>query len=216
MCRSIHLWSVAVLLVGMVFGCKPQSEDTATQKPAATPDPVATLDALRRCHQSRQYRQLEPLVVADRRNELVEALMGVDQLLAANRRLKELVAERIGTETVPWWDLSLIENGLGPFSRDIDVVASRVDELHARVTIQVAKRVPLLHIEFAREPAGSWRYIPDAPISGMGQRLRELARSLDSLADQIRNNGVTPEQFERRFRQQVLPLLQAIGETDDE
>ncbi|HUW81395.1 MAG TPA: hypothetical protein VMZ31_01210 [Phycisphaerae bacterium] len=216
MCRSIGLWPGALLLIVMALGCEPKSQDRRPQQPAAPPDPVAVLRDLRRCHHARQYRQMERLVVEGRRNELIDALMGVDQLLAANRRLKELVAERIGPEAAPWWDLSLIENGLGPFSRDVDVVAVQVDGPHASVTIQVAQRVPLLEMEFVREPPGPWRYVPDPPIPGMAEQLRELARNLDSLADQLKDSTTTPEQFERSFRRQVLPLLRSLGQMDDE
>ena len=216
MCRSIGLWLGALLLIVMALGCEPKSQDKAPQQPAAGADPVAALRDLRRCHHARQYRQMEGLVVEDRRNELIDALMGVDQLLAANRRLKELVAERIGPEAAPWWDLSLIENGLGPFSRDVEVVAVQVDESHASVTIQVAKRVPLLEMAFVREPPGPWRYVPDPPIPGMAEQLRDLARNLDSLAEQLTDSTTTPEQFERSFRRQVLPLLRSLGQMDDE
>jgi hypothetical protein len=159
---------------------------------------------------------MEGLVVEDRRDELIDALMGVDQLLAANRRLKELVNERIGADAAPWWDLSLLENGLGPFSRDVDVVTVEMDKSDATLTIQVAKRVPLLEVAFVRDPPGRWRYVPDPPIPGMAEQLRELARNLDSLADQLTDSPMTPEQFERRFRQQVLPLLQSLGRMADE
>jgi hypothetical protein len=159
---------------------------------------------------------MEGLVVEDRRDELIDALLGVDQLLAANRRLKELVQERIGAEAAPWWDLSSVENGLGPFSRDVEVVIVQVDESHASLTIQVAKRVPLMEVEFVRQPPGPWRYVPDPPIPGMAEQLRELARNLDSLAEQLTDSAMTPEQFERGFRRQVLPLLQSLGRMADE
>jgi len=216
MYRSIGLWPGALLLAVLALGCEHKSQDRTSQQPAAPPDPVAVLHDLRRCHQARQYREMEGLVVEDRCDELIDALMGVDQLLAANRRLKELVEERIGAEAAPWWDLSLIENGLGPFSRDVDVVTVEVDESHASLAIQVTKRVPLLEVAFVRDPPGPWRYLPDPPIPGMAEQLRELARNLDSLAEQLTDSAMTPEQFDRGFRRQVLPLLQSLGRMADE
>jgi hypothetical protein len=69
---------------------------------------------------------------------------------------------------------------------------------------------------FVRDPPGPWQYMPDPPIPGMVEQLRELARNLDSLADQLKDSPTTPEQFERSFRRQVLPLLQSFGQMGDE
>jgi hypothetical protein len=198
------LW---ILLAGAA--CRP---DQPTATTASSPaDPVATLQAIRQWHRARQYRLIEQYVVPDRRAHLVDTLVAVDQVLAADRRLRDVLGSQFGPEAALWLDLSFLEFRLGPFSRQVTVVQSRSHDRGATVTIQIADRVPLVDVAFVQNDAGRWQYQPDEPIPDMPKLLGRLAGALDALADEMSSPGATAEQLERSCKERIIPLIQALG-----
>ncbi|MFQ6047880.1 MAG: hypothetical protein ACE5K7_00765, partial [Phycisphaerae bacterium] len=135
------------LMVALMCGCDRRQPPVS---PAAIGPvlntPVETLRALRRWQANKQYRLMEPYIVPESRAELIDTLMAVDRVLAANARLHQLARQRFGPGVMLWPELSSLRQSLGPFSRRIKVIDSRQDRRQAIVMLQVGNRVPLLQV----------------------------------------------------------------------
>jgi len=213
--RVINICMVVLVGLAIVAGCRRQVPDSAAAQGASPADAADTLRSIRQWYQAGQYRLIEPYVVAERRTQLVDTLMAVDQVLSASRRLQKLVSDQLGVDIAQAWDLSHLQYSIGPFSRDVKVIRSQQQGGRATVVIQVAQRIPLLDVQFVRDQAGLWQYAPDDPVTGLPDGLRQLARSLNDLADELAKTRLTRQQFKQRFDRQVLPRIDALGELSD-
>jgi hypothetical protein len=199
--------AVAVAVFGM-HGCGGESSTS----PA---DPADVLRKMRQQYEAGRYRLIEPYIAAERRVQLVDTLIAVDQVLVANRRLQSVVTEHYGPGAALVWDLGELEYHVGPFSRNAQIIRSEKRGQKATVVIQIAERIPLQDIHFVQNKEGGWQYLPDQPIEGMPAGLRRLARKMDELSETLQGGEVTQNQFEQRYRTEVLPLMDALGDSKD-
>jgi len=213
--RVVNICLVVLVGLAVVAGCRRRAPDSAGAQDASPADPADTLRSIRQWYQAGQYRLIEPYVVAERRTQLVDTLMAVDQVLGASRRLREVVSDQLGVDAAHAWDLSSLQYSMGPFSRDVEIIRSQQQDGRATVVIQVAQRIPLLDVQFVQEQGGRWQYAPDDPITGLSDGLRKLARSLNDLADDLVKTRLTRPQFKQRFDRQVLPRIDALAELSD-
>lgn len=110
----------------------------------------------------------------DQRFAVVELVQAVDRLAWANEALQAAVTEHIGRASASTFDRSQVANIIGVFSKDVEVIAERVEGDKAVVTIQVGRKVPLDEVDLTRHE-GRWLIQTDTPIPGVAAELRKLA-----------------------------------------
>ncbi len=174
---------------------------------ADDPDaPARLLLHLRDLRQQHGYKDMESLVDPARVGVMVDGLMAVDRLLQEGDLLRRTAEEKVGPTAAVVCDVSGLAAYLGPFSRDVQVVSTRIDGDTAIVAYQVGQRVPVERAEFRRD-GGAWRYMPDEPDEALPRLLARLADRVAVLRRQA-EDGVNSEQaFIDEFVAQVVSPL---------
>ncbi len=176
---------------------------------AAADDPDAPAHLLLRLRDLRQqhgYKDMESLVDAGRVGVMVDGLMAVDRLLQEGELLRRTAEEKVGPTAAVVCDISGLAAYLGPFSRDVRVVSSRIEGDTAIVTYQVGERVPVERAEF-RRANGAWRYMPDEPDDVLPRLLARMADRMAALRRQAEEGVHTEQAFIDEFAAQVITPL---------
>ncbi len=179
-----------------------------------SPEAPARLFArLRELHQQHGYKEMESLIDPGRCTVLVDTLMAVDGFMQAAARLHD-VTERLGPTAAVVCDISSLADYLGPFSRNVQIVATRIEGDTAFVVYQVGSRVPVERAEM-RWSSGRWRYVPDEPDYELPRLLEKLAERLDDLRGEADAGAYTEQTFIDEYTRQVLTPLRAHLLEDD-
>lgn len=191
LCRTcaVTLVAVAAPLLG---GCTRAPTPAAARAPTSAISPRDTLVRLIELRVARQYRELTPLVVPGRGDDVVQFLMAVDDFLAANHRLCDWLRDHVGLGLSQIIDQSYVADDLalyagedlGLFSRQVELLDVAVEAEQATIAFTIAERLPARHARL-RKSEGVWRYDPGPRFSDdLPTAFHELARGLESvLAD---------------------------------
>jgi hypothetical protein len=192
----------------------PQRSEASVERqpgPAVRPavqSPAETALLLQALHQQRDYAAIAPLIVADRRGASLDLLMTIDDVLSANDELQEAVRGVYGSTVSGLWDLSAVENNLGPFSARVVVINQSFKGDSAIVTLQEGDNVPLAraHFDWAED---RWQYRPEVTPAQILPELDILARILRDLAGEAKG-GLSFEACFDAFAQRVFPQMHRI------
>jgi hypothetical protein len=216
--RACLLW-VAILPLLSGFTCqsgnsRPVMADS--DLPSGPPKSLReTFDHLRDAYQRRAYLALRPYMDPAHRDQAIDMLLAVDNLLAANSAVLK-VLECVSPQTPrARLDISgVITANLEIFSKEVEVLSQHEDREAGRatLTIEIAGTPPPVDVHF-RLREGHWVYVPgSAGGAEMIQALRELTKALERVARSLAVSGnASPEQALKEYQLFVLPKLRAMA-----
>jgi hypothetical protein len=209
-----HIGRQLALLVccsAIFIGC-----DNGEQKEvgASAPDNVRrTFNRLRELHENKAYLEMEKWIEPGAANGVVDLLMAVDQLLAANEAAIETLRETCPRADINRFDLSELANCLGLFSRKIEVVNIRMGNNAATMNVQVADRLPLEQLVFVRYQ-DRWVYQPGRQLPELTPVIVRLADALNRLTEEMSGRALDREQVAELYRLHIGAKLKEVRELD--
>ena len=215
------LWIVAAGVYTLGAACRPAgssgerptaSPEHLTGTPDANEHPVSPSDTLRLVRQYRAqgaFNRLRDYLVPEQREAVIDHLLAVDELVMSYRLLNHVVAERVGQGSATAFDPQAVANIVGVFSRDVTLVDEVVDGDRATITISVAGRVPVEHVEMVM-PDDVWLVKTDTPVIGLASEIRKLAEATDHVVFEIRSRDMTAEDVREELNLRQRPILERI------
>jgi hypothetical protein len=148
---------------------------------------VGPRDTLRRIMElraARKYAELRAMILPERGGEVVATLMGLDDLLDANRTLVTWVREQLGSGNADMVNQAYFGDAFGIFGRHVELLDQITNGAQATVAFTSSGRAPVEQARL-RVMDGTWRYDPEDEYSDqIPAAFHELARGLDrALAD---------------------------------
>jgi len=138
---------------------------------------------------------------------VIDLLMVVDELLAANAGARQAIREACPQIDLAPFDMSALQNEyLDLFSRDVQVVRLDESDDQGTATVQLGSRLPLAHLHFQKQQ-GRWIYVPGETTPELVGRLREIARAWDRLTLVVSQRSHTPEEIMHEYRLRIQPKL---------
>ena len=206
----IPLAAACILAWLSLSGC--ERGDAASDQPVPScADGPATLrdtfDCLREWYALGSYTTMRAYIEPTRCDDVIDLLIVVDELLAANAGARQAIQEACPQINPALFDMSALQNEyLDLFSRDMEVV--RLDESDGKgtVTVQVGNRLPLAHLRFQKRQ-GRWIYVPGETSPELVGRLREIARAWDRLTLVVSQRPHSPEEIMHEYRLRIQPKL---------
>lgn len=205
----------------LIAGCDrsgtPQRAD-AEMAPTNVANPASPVEAARRINTlrwNRNYHALGDMLTQKGRAPTIHFLKSIDRVMDAHKRLQAIAADRYGDQVHHAWNISSMENNLGIFSRDIDIVGQTLRGDRATVSLQAGDHVPLLRPTFVRMN-GRWKLDSSITDDGICPSLDRFAARIDSVADQIRD-GLSPVGYFNAVNDELFPGMIEIarGESID-
>lgn len=204
-----------LLSVGLLGACDterhPRRARVAT--PTAHPStlgPMETLQLLRKHQPAGDHAGIEPFLLADQRDLVIAQMCAVDRLVDATAVLRARIEERFGLGAAQDFDYGQVANILGVLSRDVTLLTETVQDARARVTFQVADRVPLESAEMVRRDH-RWLLVVD-PIEGVPEEIEKLAAVIAEVADAVRDGAYTVTNLRREIDRRQAPILRRLSE----
>jgi hypothetical protein len=190
------------------------SVDSATSVAAASRSPAEITQLLQTLHQQHDYAAIGPLIVADRRAAMLKLLRAIDDVLSANNELQDAARQAFGAAVTGIWDISVMENNIGPFSSRVAVINQTFKGNTATVTLQEGDNVPLARVPF--DWVGDcWQYRPEATPAQILPELGTLAGILRELANSTREGASFDACFDA-FTERVFPQMRRIMTASDD
>ncbi|MBN1344500.1 MAG: hypothetical protein JXQ73_17555 [Phycisphaerae bacterium] len=210
-CAAVRATAIAAMAgLCLLLGCeRGPSSNSEHGDQAALDSPLGVATALRTWHRQGRYRELDEYVVTDQRALMVDTLMALSRMLQANDRAQRLLVAHHGEMLAADFDLSLLADHLGLFSRNVEFCSERIDGDRAIVSAQVAGRVPLEEYRFLRQQ-GRWVYAPASPMPSLPDLIRQLAVGLELFAGAIENQSLSPKQVHSEFKHRVVTRVKRI------
>lgn len=205
----------ALLSAGSLTACdsnsRPQrARAAASSAHPATLGPMETLRLLRLHRAAGDHAGMSPFLLADQRDAVIAQIRAVDRLVDATALLRLRVEERFGLGVAQDFDYGQAANILGVLSRDVTLLTETVQGESARVTYQVADRVPLEVAELVRRD-DRWVLVAD-PIEGMPEEIAKLADVIADVAGGVRARAQTAIEVRREIDRRQAPILRRLGE----
>lgn len=216
-----QLAAVLVAIGTFAAGCREDGAPLLAKFDAPTGPPKSlreTFDFLRDAHARKSYLAMRPYIEPGERGNVIDLLMAVDELLAANagalravaRVSPEMPASRL--DAAPY-----ILDTLGMFSREVEIIEQHEDPQAGtgEILLLIAGEPPPLSIEF-KLLDGRWVYAPGAGggeiIAALRNRTKALARIEQALAvaDRLTPAQVA-EEYELRLRRRIRPAVEPVA-----
>ncbi len=179
------------------------AQPTSTGTPS---DVVRAVNALRR---SGRVHEMLDHVAPERRAAVRDLVTAVDQLLIDNRVLQARLAELNLSASATLFDRSGMANAIDVFSMDVEVIREEIADQSARVAIRVGQRLPLAEAHLVWRDQ-RWLVLPDEPIRGLADELRNLGKALNRVAAAATLERMTLEQVARELEFWQRPVLERI------
>lgn len=176
----------------------PAKSETPSPGRIARLTPMETIRLLRDYRDRGQYSKIEPFIASTQRTAVIAQFRAVERLIAATRLLQNRVKEHLGTAAgQSFARYAQVGNIIGVFSRDVTLLNEQVDGHRARVTFQVADRLPLDSVSMTRERD---RWVVNAePIDGVPEQLLKLAFMLERFAERVVSERLTQDELHREI-----------------
>jgi len=213
MCMPMH-WMRIILLLAVLFGVTACDESTPGSSPACltTGEPLSlpdTFHQLRACLAERSYRAMEPYIDQAGRDEVIELLIAMDELLAANDAALQATTQACPDMDVQPFDMASVADSLDLFSREVTYVSCEESGDRGAVTANVSGRLPLDRIEFVRK-GDYWMYDPGPSQPTVTSTIREIALAMDRIVFVIANRTLSPDEIREEYRLRVAPQVRRL------
>lgn len=199
---------ICLCLLVLAGGCRKQA-------PQIDPEgPGKLIAQLRLVHKQQRYKELDSMVDPSQLTTLVRTLMAVDRLLTVSAQIQEAAEQHVGPTAAEMCDMSVLADYLGPFSRNVHVVSTRVDGDKAVVCYQVGERVPVQRAQM-RWQAGRWVFMPDDADETLPDVLLEITDRLVALKAEVLKGTYDEPAFIEAYAAQVQqPLAAHLEQTE--
>lgn len=204
------LWVLAVAACDRSAPAKLSAEARPTPTAASPAEAVAGLQA---AYQKRDYESIMNLVVPSRRVATVDFLSAVDEVLAANSRLRKTAESMYQGPVSETWSIGEIENNLGPFSARVKLIGQEMRGDGAVVTLQEGSHIPLFKANFVHDGNG-WLYDAEPIPAAMIGELRRLATTLDEVAQKVRDGADIRYYMDIFFTKVAPQMCRVLTATD--
>ena len=187
---------------------RPTADDhTDADGPASPADTVRLVNTLRRAG---RLQEMARFVAQDRREAVLELIEAVDRLALDNRSLQRRFQDAGQGAVGTLFDRSEVANIIGVFSTDVEVIKEELAGGSAVVTIQVGRRVPLEEVSL-RLQDDRWTVMPDPPIPGLADELRNLGTALRRVGEAVSRKEMTAEEIAREMDFWQRPVMKRIA-----
>lgn len=197
---------VSMVVISVAAGCKDRPAAPAAVQPDS---PRAVFEHLRTAHASHSYMNMLPWIQPELRNDVLDLLVAVDELMTANTSAQVAISQSCPDLDPQLYDLSRVRYFLGVFSKDAEFIGERIEGDTAEVTFQIAKRLPLKTARF-RKHEERWCLVPTESKSGLATSIRLLAKGLNRFAAVVASEACSPEKVESEFHYRVGRKLQVL------
>lgn len=166
----------------------PGCDREAASKAAAAPlSPREVLSQLIHARTTRNYAAMTPLIAPGRAREVVEVLLAMDEFLAADARLRELLRDQFSPALADAVSQAHVASSLDIFSTSVELLDTRISGDGATVAFTIAGRLPPERATL-RRIEGAWRYDPGAGYSAqLPEAFRRMARGLRQMREDLEN-----------------------------
>ncbi len=215
---------VLIAAVATAFpACRPPADDQGPSADVCVNPPRSvrqTFDCLRLWHARCAYAAMRPYLDPNAREDLVDLLVAMDELLAANAGTQAAIRQACpGLDPSPY-DLSYLQHYMAFFSKDVEYVRERNMGDEVVVVVQIGGRMPLEELQFRRlkpkKGPSWWVYVPGGQVPQLVPLIRQVAGALSQITLVLSTSkNVTPEEvrreFEIRIRQRILKKAGLAG-----
>jgi len=199
----------------LLAGCR---RDTPTSVKAAVVTPPApltlkeTYDFLRSAYARRAFLAMRPFIDVDGCDQVIDLLIAVDELLAANAAAQKAVQAACPEFPLERTDLGQrLANNLDLFSRDMMYVDMEEREREGVVRVQIVGNVNRTELKFARQRE-RWVYQPGQGTAALVPIIRDIAGALHRMGMVLGNQRKTPEDINNEYLWQIGPRLKRISQ----
>ncbi len=204
---------VGLAVMAVTIGCRhgPGEADGSTGTP---PDSAqATFEAMRDWYAQGAYARLRPHIDPAQRDNLIDLLVALDELLAANEAVLAAIRAACPTADTAQFDLSYLRDWMELFSREARIVHKQEQDGRAVLTVQVGMRMPFERLEFEFRD-GRWVYLPGRIPRETASAVRRLIVTLDRFRVTVASERpVTEDTLLQEYRIRVRPRLAQIVRT---
>jgi hypothetical protein len=213
---SKRSWGVAwVGLAALGWSCSRSPTNSPAGAPPLTPH--QTLTRLIAGRAARQYTELQGLVCPGHGHEVVETLVAVDDLLAANQTLGEVLRQRGFSGLAQTIDQSYLADHLDVFSPYVELLDEVITGDTAAVSFTSDGRLPARQARLRRVD-GAWRYDPGPGYDpNLPEAFHRIAKGLRQVADDLEGGRPSatelrdaPDRFIDRVRIAMLPGVKLL------
>lgn len=211
-CARSSLWLAAIVAALAIAAC---DRDGCSQWDASLPLEDAplplreTCDHLRELLARRAYLAMRPYIDPEHRDDVIDLLVAMDELLAANAAAQAAIRQACPEIDPRPFDMSAMVNQLELFSRDLQIVSLEEDGDRAWVVLLIADQVPYERAQFERRD-GRWVYLPGPGARDLTSMTRAIAEALGRVAFVVSQGPHTPEQIQAEYRLRVGRRLQDV------
>ena len=205
-----------IVCLTLIAGCDRGAPDTADASPACQgPQGVPlslqeTYDRLRDLRARRSYVAMRPHVDPEFRDEVIDLLIAMDELLAANAGAQSALQKTCPDVDARMFDMSPMTNRLELLSRDVELVGLHEEPDSAKITLQIADRARPQQAQFERRD-GRWLYMPGPGAKELTLVARNITLSLNRIALVVSEGPMTRDQIESEYRLRVCRKLKQIN-----
>ena len=227
---SARCFSAVLLAAGLavVCGCEkdhsspsavsPTNNHAKVEKPAIAVSkntvkrsPLETVRFIHQCRTNGKYQDMLDLFEPEHRSAIMSLVLAVDELVAAEAQLQRKLRENVGEGTATHFGhRTQVANILGPLSRDVQVVSEEISGDTAKVSFQVASRLPLESVELKKQD-DTWLVVMEKSIPELEVELRNLAGTIRRVADELGGRDYTAEQVYKELNLRQQPILERIA-----
>jgi hypothetical protein len=210
---SISRWLIVAICCSTMFiACDNDGEaGSATIFNTEFASPRPTFFQLRKLHENKAYLAMDKYIEHASADAVVDLLMAVDQLLVANDAAIDTLRKACPKANLSRFDLSELANRLGLFSTNIQIINTQTDDQKALLVVQVADRLPLEQLEFARSK-GRWIYQPGQQLPELTPIIIRMAKGLDRLTEEMTGRSLNRDQVADLYRLHIGSELKEIRE----
>jgi hypothetical protein len=148
-------------------------------------------------HDARRYERMDPLIVAEQRNDAVSYVRAMDELLDANRMLGDFVRRHVGSGVLRSIDQSHLAGSMNIFSRDVKLLDEGIDGERAVIGFTVEGALPARRAELRRID-GAWLYDPGrGDAARMVPAVQRMAEGLRATLRELQAGKLDPAEMRR-------------------
>ncbi len=175
--------------------------DSGRVDPAAQPadSPRAVMEALIALRARREYARMERWILTGQAAPVINFLLALDELMAANERLQLYIRREIGPALAQHVDQSALARHVEIFSPHVRLLDETRTGDAATVSFTVDGRLPAREARAVRLPNGEWRYDPGTGYSAaLPAAFRRMAVGMDQAIADFRTGRLTAEEVRAR------------------
>jgi len=206
----IQLAAACILAWLSLSGCERGATSSEPPVSSCVDEPTSlheTFDCLREWYARGSYTAMRPYIDPTCRDDVIDLLIAVDELLAANAGALGAIREACPRIDLTLFDMSALQNEyLDLFSRDVRVIRLAESDGRGTVTVQIGPRLPLAHLRF-QQRQGRWIYVPGETAPELVGRLRGIARAWDRLTLVVSARPHSAEEIMHEYRLRIQPKL---------